>query len=311
MANYTTIDRIDLPAVAGSYALDRARITPLAGGAANSSFHLTSSSGEFVLTILDNHDVRSAESLAAHTRAMLRNGLPTSEVVPAADGSLITQFDGRPVILKRWIEGTVIQPLPLALLPEAGRILGRLHSLSPQDPEFMDIPAGTRRLSEEHRAAIPQFADKAFAEWLIERLARVHQSETERARSLAVVHGDLFDDNVIVRQDGRLSVLDWETVSIDDPLLDLGMAAVGLAKVDGLLVADRLNALVAGYQEVVPLSETDAAALPVEIEHAALIIAFHRYHRHNVRFPNPDKSRIHEEMYGFVESVERTARVTS
>ncbi|MEU3600261.1 phosphotransferase [Streptomyces sp. NPDC006798] len=307
MANYTTIDRIDLPAVVRSYGLAEARLEPLAGGAANSSFHLISTTGEFVLTILDNHDLPSAERLAVHTRAAFRQGMPTSEIVPSVDGSLITRLDGRPVVLKKWIEGRVVQPLPLELLPEAGRILGRLHGVPPETPGFSDIPVGGRRLSAGHRALIPGFADRDFAAWLTERLDRVDRLEAGRTRALAVVHGDLFDDNLLVRPDGGLAVLDWETVSLDDPLLDLGMAAIGLAKVDGLLAPDRFNALVSGYREVVPEADTTTVALAVEIEHAALIIAFHRYYRHNVRFPDPAKAALHTEMLGFVDSVKEVA----
>ncbi|GAA4132304.1 hypothetical protein GCM10022416_11940 [Actinomadura keratinilytica] len=32
-----------------------------------------------------------------------------------------------------------------------------------------------------------------------------------------------FSDNLIVRPDRRLAIIDWETISLDSPLLDLGM----------------------------------------------------------------------------------------
>lgn len=128
-------------------------------------------------------------------------------------------------------------------------------------------------------------------------------------RPRTITHGDLFDDNIIVGADGRLTVLDWETVSLDDPLLDLGMAAVGLAQEDGVLAAPRLKALVEGYERACPLAEEDRRALPAEIIHAALIIAFHRYYRHNVRFPDAAKSDYHLEMIKFVESVAEAAEV--
>jgi homoserine kinase type II len=307
VAKYTRLDQIDLPAVARSYGLDRPRLEPLSGGAANSSFKLTSISGMYVLTILDNHDLPSARRLAAHTRAVFRLGVPTTEVVPAADGALTTQLDGRPVVLKKWVEGEVRQPLPVSLLPEAGRILARLHTLSPQSPGLDGIPVGTRRLSDHHRSLIPQFADVDFAAWLTDRLDRIRSAETKSDRLGTVVHGDLFDDNIIVGEDGSLTILDWETISLDDPLLDLGMAAVGLAQEGGVLVPERLDALVTGYRRIAPLTEADAAALPMEIEHAALIIAFHRYYRHNIRFPDPVRSTYHTEMIKFVESVEAAA----
>ncbi|WP_326621306.1 phosphotransferase [Streptomyces decoyicus] len=308
MATYTKLDQIDLPAVSERYGLRDPQLEPLKGGAANSSFHVSSPSGDFTLTILDNHDIGSAQSLATYTQAVYRLGVPTTEVVPALDGALITTFDGRPVILKKWIQGEVRQPLPIPLLPEAGRILAQLHALAPESEGLGDLPVGTRRLSAEQLDVIPQFADREFAAWLAARLKRVRSAEAGSERSRKIAHGDLFADNVIVRDDGALSVLDWETVSLDDPLLDLGMAAVGLAAEGDVLVPERLNALVTGYQTLAPLSEADAAALPLEIEHAACIIAFHRYYRHNVRFPDASKSTYHLKMIKFVESVGAATR---
>ncbi|MGW0734434.1 phosphotransferase [Streptomyces sp. NPDC002851] len=306
MATYTTMDQIDLPAVCERYNLNEAKLEPVKGGAANSSFRLSSICGDFTLTILDNHDMNSAHRLATHTQAVFRLGVPTTEVVPAIDGSLITSLGDRPVILKKWIAGQVHEPLPVELLPEAGRILAQLHALDPQSEGLDDIPAGTRRLSPAQLNLIPQFADRTFATWLTDQLAQIRNAEAASERTQKIAHGDLFADNVIVHDDGSLSVLDWETVSLDDPLLDLGMAAVGLAQEDGVLTTERLNALVNGYQQVTPLSDTAAAALPMEIEHAALIIAFHRYYRHSVRYPNPAKSTYHLEMVKLAESVADT-----
>ncbi|WP_435604030.1 phosphotransferase [Streptomyces sp. bgisy130] len=159
MATYTKLDEIDLPAVSERYGLRDSQLEPLKGGAANSSFHLSSASGDFTLTILDNHDLVSAQRLATHTQAVYRLGVPTTEVVPDLDGALITTFDGRPVVLKKWITGEVLQPLPIPLLPEAGRILAQLHSLAPESEGLADLPVGTRRLSPEQLDAIPHFAD--------------------------------------------------------------------------------------------------------------------------------------------------------
>lgn len=306
MAHYTTADQIDLTAVADRYGLTGASLTPLSGGAANSSFRLASHQGEYVLTSLDNHDEGSAATLARHTRALHHLGVPTSEVVPTTDGSLIAPISDRLLMVKKWIGGTVRQPLPLAFLTEAGELLARLHTLAPEADGLEDVPAGSRRLSSEHLAAIPGFVDQEFAQWLTSRLDRVRVAEADSLRAPCLIHGDLFDDNVIVRDDGGLSVLDWETISLDDPLLDLGMAAVGLAQDEaGLLDTDRLHTLLGGYEKQRPLAAGNRALLPLEIEHAALIIAFHRYYRHNVRFPNPERATYHRAMVRFTESVTR------
>jgi len=110
-------------------------------------------------------------------------------------------------------------------------------------------------------------------------------------------------DNLVIRPTGGLAILDWETVSLDSALLDLGMTLLGLANTGGRLDRDRAARIVDGYTKARPLDQEELDALPAQIEHAALIIAFHRYYRHNVRFPNPAKSDIHTEMIGFVESL--------
>ncbi|MGP2440188.1 phosphotransferase enzyme family protein [Streptomyces sp. JW3] len=187
---------------------------------------------------------------------------------------------------------------------EAGEFLAHIHDLAPQADGLDDVPVGSRRLSSGHVAQISQFGDRKFAQWLMSRLDRVRAAEADILRAPCLIHGDLFDDNVIVRDDGGLSVLDWETISIDDPLLDLGMAAVGLAQDEaGLLATDRLHTLLDGYEKRRPFTATDRALLPLEIEHAALIIAFHRYYRHNIRFPNPERATYHRAMVRFTESV--------
>ena len=273
------------------------------GGAANSSFRLdTPHDGRvYVLSALDNHDEPSARHLAAVTRGFARLGLPTVQVVANRDGDDVTVVRGRPFLLKDLIAGEVEDPLPSSLLPAAGELLATLHGFA---PDSLDLPVGTRRLSSGHRAAAADFPDRDFAGWLDGQLAEIGRHEAAHRRTPTAIHGDLFADNLIVRPDGQLSVIDWETASLDDPLLDLGMAAVGLCQdAAGHLSVDRLRLLVEGYDRRRHLSPEDRAELPVEIAHAAVIIAFHRYHRHNVRFPDPARATYHRAMVSFVESV--------
>jgi homoserine kinase type II len=103
MASYTTADDVDLAAVADRYALENIRLTPLSGGAANSSFHLRTAAGEYVLTVLDNHDLSSARRLAVHTQAVFGLGIRTAEILPTVDGDPVAEIGDRPAIVKRWI----------------------------------------------------------------------------------------------------------------------------------------------------------------------------------------------------------------
>jgi Ser/Thr protein kinase RdoA (MazF antagonist) len=310
LASYTTAEDLDVPAISDRYRLHDVQISPLKGGAANSSFRLTAREGEFVLTVLDNHDPASARQLARRTQQLFALGIPTTEVIPDRDGDLAPIVGAKPVCLKRWIEGEVIDPLPEHLLPAAGALLAQLHNLPTDLSDLPDLPMGTRRLSADHEARIDDFDDLDFASWLTEQLEVIKEHEARHKRAPVIAHGDLFADNIICRPDGSLAVIDWETVSLDDPILDLGMAAVGLAQDQGQLSPDRLHLLVTGYTDVRPLPPGDLDELPTEVTHAAVIIAFHRFYRHHVRFPDPAKADYHRAMIGFVDSLE-LARVGS
>lgn len=303
MATYTSLEALDLPDLARLYGLRDPVAAPLKGGAANSSFRLdTPGDGRaYVLTALDNHDESGARHLARVTRAFADLGLPTAHVVANTADEDVTVLHGKPYLLKELIPGKVEEPLPEQLLPAAGELLAQLHGFPPAG---LNLPVGTRRLNSAHRTAATNFEDRDFAAWLDQRLLAIGRHEADHRRPSVPVHGDLFADNLIVRPDGGLSVIDWETASLDDALLDLGMAAVGLCQSpDGRLSPKRLQLLLRGYERVRPLSTEDRAELPTEIIHAAVIIAFHRYYRHNVRFPNPERATYHQQMMTFADTI--------
>lgn len=72
MAKYTTLEQINLPTVADSYGLDDPRLAPLSGGAANSSFRLSTASDEFVLTIRSHRASPASRSAPAASRPTTR-----------------------------------------------------------------------------------------------------------------------------------------------------------------------------------------------------------------------------------------------
>jgi homoserine kinase type II len=125
------------------------------------------------------------------------------------------------------IPGEVVEPLPEGHLPAAGELLAKLHNCPPTG---LDLPVATRRLNAAQRAVVKDFPDRAFADWITRQLDTITRREATHQRTPVPAHGDLFADNIIVQPTGDLSVIDWETVSLDDPLLDVGMAAVGLCQ---------------------------------------------------------------------------------
>ncbi|WP_416566169.1 phosphotransferase [Nocardia testacea] len=298
MADYTSLRELNLSAVAHRYGLPELSAEVLAGGAANSSFTVWDGNSKYVLTALDNHTFSSAERLSDLMSTLKLFRFPTCELVADTNGKKVTNFGGRPVVLKHWVEGRVEIPLPDILLSRVGVLMAQLHSL-PTD--IAGLPLGTRRLTPAHEKTIWDFEDREFGSWLTDRLAGVR--DLRSSRQDAVIHGDLYADNIIIGSDDSLFIIDWETASLDDPMLDLGMAIIGLAVSGGRLSSERARDIIAGYASVCPIAAEDLSLLPQMVEHAALIIAFHRYARHNIRYPDSRYAGLYREMVDLVDSI--------
>lgn len=72
---------------------------------------------------------------------------------------------------------------------------------------------------------------------------------------LALVHGDLNPTNILVAEDGSLSLLDWEFAHIGDPREDLGMLKFGGLFTPPDLFAIAGEHLLGRYRELTGLSE--------------------------------------------------------
>ncbi|MFD6401278.1 phosphotransferase [Nocardia sp. NPDC060249] len=306
MAEYTTLKDLDPEEICAEYDIGKVvSIEPVSGGAANSSFRVRGvKDGEptdYALTVLDN-DPASAPQLAS-LLGRLAGRFDTTELVRSIGGRSAVTIGCRVIILKVWVEGTVYPVFPEDLLGRAGAALARLHAL-PVDEVVGDepLPSLGRRLTAERRSHIVDFADRAFAQWLAVRLTALGEADSGRQHTL--IHGDLYSDNIIVRGSGDLVIIDWETACREDPLLDLGMAIIGLGVVEGRLVPERVDAIVEGYSSEIPLtSEERTGVLRDMVELSALIIAFHRYYRHNVRYPGSTAADKYREMIGVVDSL--------
>lgn len=75
--------------------------------------------------------------------------------------------------------------------------------------------------------ALPPFVPLATLDWMqgetrhLEALARESASFQQPAGS--PIHGDLWEQNVLVRPDGRWFVVDWDDLTLGDPALEYGI----------------------------------------------------------------------------------------
>ncbi len=100
----------------------------------------------------------------------------------------------------------------------------RLQKILPAAPTILHKDAGLRSLDrlrqkwERYKAQVPQVTE--FVDSSLEHLAQ--QISLFSGKGLVASHGDICNANWLFASDGKIYVLDFESMSMDDPALDMG-----------------------------------------------------------------------------------------
>lgn len=296
MGRFTELESVDAAALAARYGLGALhRILPIAAGTINSNFLIECDAGRFFLRINEGKREDEVAWEAELVLDLAAAGVPAPAPL-AIDGRRYTEHHGKWISVFPWCDGRHLAPAEVtpAAAAEVGRTLARMHLAG------RAIPAARHRPSRYAFAAIEQRLDRviaasdpALAEVVAiltdERARLIAATAIRAAATTGIIHADLFRDNVLW-VDGRITaVLDFEQASAGSLVYDLAVSLNDWCWVDGP-IANLASAMVAGYQDVRPLSGDDLMALPIEVRAAAWRFTITRLTDvYLPRIDNPDK----------------------
>lgn len=166
--------------------------------------------------------------------------------IPTRHGALWADLAGVPFAIAPFLPGSAPpDPLPPALYEELGRAIAAIHRATPDlsdvlpPPETFDLAfepvlqEGLDAATRIGRQARPGL--RAFRDWLLprqhaieSRLSQLHGVQT-RVRRLdgpsVLCHTDIHAENVLVDDQGGLSILDWDGAVVAPPEHDLQSGA--------------------------------------------------------------------------------------
>ena len=299
MASYVQLDARDVAEISARYELAPTSFEPMAGGWGNSSFRLRTAEGTYVLTVFDQQPVETVERLAQLLRHLERYGFPTTRVVARVGGGYSTRHKGKPILLKRWLEGRVVEQLTVEMLQQAGAALATIHAVPP--PGF--LTTGHSYELDVYQGVVDHRGADAFAAWFSARKAELDRAMAPTLPS-GLIHGDLFFDNILFAGD-ELRVIDFEEACRHCFVFDLGMAIVGLATESWRVDFGRAIALIDGYQRVRPLAGVERAALRPAVAYAAAGTACWRYWKFRIHSPSTEYRERFREMVELADAVRR------
>lgn len=283
MARFTTLDDHDVAAIAAGFGLaGPVAARPIVGGTISSNYAFVGADGDRVFVRLN--EGKSAEVVAwesALVAELAAAGVPTPAPRSTVDGGLVLHHRGLAVSGFAWCGGhhLAADEVEVGHGRAIGRALAELHRAGLALPparrragiyQFTDLVRrfdGFRGHADAALApAIAVLADELG--WL------TAQAPARAAASHGLIHGDLFRDNVLWDGGRLVAILDFEQASAGSLVYDLAVVLNdwcwrrGAADAPGPAPA-LAAAVLAGYQDVRPLTAADRAALPVEVRAAA------------------------------------------
>ena len=217
---------------------DATQVLPVGGGMSGAILwrvQRPAPRGALLLRLFPHSDRATVEHEARAQRHAHAAGIATPRI------DTIGAVADCPVIVMEWLTGRIMLDV-LAAEPEraealghsGGALLRQIHALPATD----DLAAGG---NFEYRLA-------GVEPWLVERISTGQRTPT-------ALHVDFHPGNLLVGDDGRLSVLDWTNAAVGDPLIDLGRTfaclQLGATLHAGAIGRDAIDAwwrgLVAGY----------------------------------------------------------------
>lgn len=286
MAVYTELTTADLKQIASIFGLPEiTSISNFAGGQENSNYHLIAGGQEYALTLCENKTPAEAQTLVDTLRHLEAHGFQTTKIIPTQGGATQATIYGKPLLLKSYLSGTVIDPLPPATMEPLGQAMARLHQVPV--PDFLPT-----RLAYGRETFSPMQQNfggpHPFLDWLkkIEKYLKDHFPED---LPKALIHADIFADNLILSPDHGPVIMDFEEATNYYRVFDLGMAIVGTCYPGGQFNALARKELLRGYNSVAPLIEAEEKSIIPATIYAAAAMASWRFWQFNVVQPGAGK----------------------
>ncbi|QXL84478.1 homoserine kinase [Comamonas sp. NLF-1-9] len=244
------------------------------GGIENTNYFLTSSSGQYVLTLFERLAHAQLPFYLYLMKHLAQAGIPVPDPQGDAQGDILFTVAGKPAALATRLAGSSQLAPDERHCAALGAMLARMH-LAARDYEREQ--ANLRGLPWWNATApeVLPHLDAAQARLLQSELAyqnHVAQSAAYAALPRGPVHADLFRDNVMFEGEVLTGIFDFYFAGVDTWLFDLAVAlndwCVDLPT--GRHEAGRFAALLGAYQGVRPLTRHERALLPAMLRAGAL-----------------------------------------
>ena len=255
----------------------------LNGGSENTNYLVETNKEQLVLSICEQKSNTQATELASLLNHLEAQGFNSSKVVLSKKKGAIISWDGKPIMLKKFIKGGIVEDFSFDLLKMIGKELATLHQV--EVPGF--IPHQLNYGIEQFGRVGIYAAGSDFENWL-NKISDYIVPHLKLDLPKALIHGDLFWDNIIVHADrSSITIMDFEEAVYYYRVFDIGMTIIGTCAEDEIINITKAQHLLSGYQTEAQLNKEELNALRAFTIYAGASMTFWRHQNFNYVKPDP------------------------
>ena len=299
MALYARLDSRAVDGLARRFGIgDVTAFSVMDGGRENTSYCVETSSARYVLTLCDQKSLQQATKLATLLVYLTDRGIRTSRVVVPPNEPIVVLHDEKPVMLKRYVDGNVSANLTGNLLIQLGEEMARLHEIPAPSYLPQSFPYGRSHFPEVTNSKLGH----AYIDWLCEKISYLQQRIPQHL-PMALIHGDVFFDNVIVQGDQLMAIIDFEEACHYYRGFDLGMVIVGACRDRKGISFEKAGRFIQGYEKETNIPTKEQETLKTFAVYAAVATSFWRFRQYHLRRPEPRLYNKHVEMQTLADTI--------
>jgi homoserine kinase type II len=285
MSVYTSITADELRAFLTEYnAGELVRFTGIESGIENTNYFVTTTGGEYVLTIFEQHSKDELPFFLDLTAYLAEHDIPCAHPQANNQKHYLGTLKKKPAALVNRLDGSQVGLPTPTQCSAIGQVMARMHQASAGFEQSRPNPRGytwrketgealREKLSSSEQALLNQELDNEarFVDWELPG---------------GIIHADLFRDNALFDGEQLSGVIDFYYACSDRFLYDVAIAVNDwCSNGDGTLDTERTSHLLSAYWQIRPISGPEREAWPAMLRAAALRFWLSRLY--DMHFPRP------------------------
>ncbi|MDJ0881724.1 MAG: homoserine kinase [Gammaproteobacteria bacterium] len=280
MSVFTRLSCADVKAFLQNYDCgDLIQFDEIIEGVTNSNFRLKTTKGTFILTVYEQLDTATLQSLHDLQNLWHEKGLNCAKVIKNDRLNTLSKLHQKPAALVEHLPGSTHFKISSTLCKQVGLTLARIH-LSPQPQDFnrnnprgFDWMLGMAKRIYHNLSTVDQT--------ILDEELNFLRHFSSLALPAGAIHADFFPDNVLVHEDHIQGFIDLDFACREIYLFDICVAINAWCNDDqGQLNRLLMRDLLTAYTSLRPLNQEENLAIPMMLRATALRFWLSRLYDH-------------------------------